>query len=138
MIPDLIDNSTKAEDACVPANNSVGLEYYVVPSFGTVLNQTAAQCISNNRAVVNLSSNQSMYNGSVRTLWAAPNYGYFDSTTIVKPKPDSYMNYINPLSLNVTLSSNQSPMTLLSGDTYSKIEEIFSVFDKSILNQFEQ
>jgi hypothetical protein len=48
------------------------------------------------------------------------------------------MNYINPLSLNVTLSSNQSPMTLLSGDTYTKIEEIFSVFDKSILNQFEQ
>jgi hypothetical protein len=42
------------------------------------------------------------------------------------------LNYINPE------SAIQAPMRLFSGDTYSKIEEIFSVFDKSILNQFEQ
>ena len=133
VIPHLIDDSSKNQSVCVPANNTKGGEYYVIPSYGTTLSQTAAQCVNTiGSTIVDLTYNQSMYNGSVRLLWAAPNYGYFDSLSIRKPSPDSYLNYINPL------SAIQAPMRLYSGDTYSKIEEIFSVFDKSILNQFEQ
>ena len=133
VIPHLIDDSSKNQSVCVPANNTKGGQYYVVPSYGTTLSQTAAQCVNTlGSTIVDLTYNQSMYNGSVRLLWSAPNYGYFDSLSIRKPSPNSYLNYIEPL------SSVQSPMNLYSGDTYSKIEEIFSVFDKSILNQFEQ
>ena len=133
VIPHLIDNSSKNQSVCVPANNTKGGQYYVVPSFGNIVNQTKVQCVNAlGDTIVDLTYNQSMYNGSVRLLWSAPNYGYFDSLSIRKPSPNSYLNYIEPL------SSVQSPMNLYSGDTYSKIEEIFSVFDKSILNQFEQ
>jgi hypothetical protein len=133
VIPHLIDNSSKNQSVCVPANNTKGGQYYVVPSFGNTVNQTKVQCVNSlGDTIVDLTYNQSMYNGSVRLLWSAPNYGYFDSLSIRKPSPNSYLNYIEPL------SSVQSPMNLYSGDTYSKIEEIFSVFDKSILNQFEQ
>jgi len=133
VIPHLIDDSSKNQSVCVPANNTKGGEYYVIPSFGNTVNQTATQCINTiGNTIVDLTYNQSMYNGSVRLLWSAPNYGYFDSLSIRKPSPDSYLNYINPE------RAIQAPMRLLSGNTYSKIEEIFSVFDKSILNQFEQ
>ena len=133
VIPHLIEDSSNNQSVCVPANNTKGVEYYVMPSFGGIINQTQSQCINDvGSTIVDLTYNQSMYNGSVRLLWSAPNYGYFDTYTRVKPNPDSYLNYIDPL------SSNQSPLSFLSGDTYSKIEEIFSVFDKSILNQFEK
>ena len=133
VIPHLMTTSSNGQSVCVPADNTKGTEYYVMPSFGNnIINQTQKQCIdANGDTIVNLTYNQSMYNGSVRLLWSAPNYGYFDTYTKVKPKPDSYLNYIDPL------SSNQSPLSFLSADTYSNIEEIFSVFNKSILNQFE-
>mgnify|MGYP000503048753 CR=1 FL=1 len=132
VIPHLMTTSSNSQSVCVPADNTKGTEYYVIPSFGNIINQTQSQCINNNNTVVDLTYNQSMYNGSVRLLWSAPNYGYFDTYTRVKPKPNSYLNYISPTSLN------QSPLSFLSGDTYSNIEEIFSVFDKSVLNQFEK
>ena len=132
LIPHLVNDSSKNQSVCVPINNTKSGDYYVIPSFGNIINQTTTQCINNGQTVVNLTYNQSMYNGSVRLLWSAPNYGYFDSLSISKPNPDSYLNYIDPL------TSTQSPMSLLSGSTYSKIEEIFSVFNKSALNQFEE
>jgi len=132
VIPHLMDTSNNNQSVCVPANNTKGVEYYVIPSFGGKINQTNSQCINaTGGTIVDLTYNQSMYNGSVRLLWSAPNYGYFDTYTRVKPKPNSYLNYISPTSLN------QSPLSFLSGDTYSNIEEIFSIFNKSILNQFE-
>jgi hypothetical protein len=132
VIPHLMTTSSNSQSECVPADNTKGTEYYVIPSFGNIINQTQKQCINNNNTIVDLTYNQSMYNGSVRLLWSAPNYGYFDTNTRVKPNPDSYLTYINPTSLN------QSPVSFLSTNTYSKIEEIFSVFDKSVLNQFEK
>jgi len=134
VIPHLMTTSSNSQSVCVPTNNTKGTEYYVIPSFGNnIINQTQSQCINAiGDTIVDLTYNQSMYNGSVRLLWSAPNYGYFDTYTRVKPKPNSYLNYISPTSLN------QSPLSFLSGDTYSNIEEIFSVFDKSVLNQFEK
>jgi hypothetical protein len=120
---------------CDPKDNTVGSEYFVVPSFGTSFNQTTDSCIKNQTTVpttvVDLTNNSSVFNGSVRCLWSAPNYGYFDNNQIEYPEPDSYINLI-------TTGNTQTPFHFLNGDNYTKIEEIFSVFDKKILDSFEQ
>jgi hypothetical protein len=120
---------------CDPISNTRGTDYFVVPSFGNTLNQSEIACVTNlttgNNTVVNLTSNPSVYNGSVRTLWSAPNYGYFDSNQIAYPQPDSYINLISS-------GETQSPLYFLNDDNYTKIEEIFSVFEKKILDSFEQ
>ena len=41
--------------------------------------------------IFDLSGNTSMYNGSVRLFWTAPNYGYFDNSKVVKPLPTKYL-----------------------------------------------
>jgi hypothetical protein len=119
---------------CNPKDNTVGDEYYVIPSFGTPYNQTFDSCITGQTTSpgtkVNVSSNPSVFNGSVRCLWSAPNFGYFDNNQIAFPQPDSYLNFI-------TTGDSQSPVTLLTQDDYTKIEEVFSVFEKKILDQFE-
>jgi hypothetical protein len=125
----VIENNTVN---CNPTQNTTSYDYFIVPSFGSEINQIKYNCIENNQTVVNLTYNQSMYNGSVRLLWNAPNYGYFDNDQVVKPQPDSYMNKI------LTDTNQQAPFRLLDVDEYSKIDDIFSVFDKSILDQFEQ
>jgi hypothetical protein len=120
---------------CNPVSNTKGIDYYVVPSFGNPLNQTQISCVDNLTTdpitKVDLTSNPNVYNGSVRTLWSAPNYGYFDSNQIAYPQPDSYINLINN-------GETQTPLYFLNGDNYTKIEEIFSVFEKKILDSFEQ
>ena len=119
---------------CNPKDNTVGDEYFVIPSFGTPYNQTFNSCIggetTNLSTKVNLSNNTSVFNGSVRCLWSAPNFGYFDNNQIVFPQPDSYLNFI-------TTGDSQSPVSLLTKDDYTKIEEVFSVFEKKILDKFE-
>ena len=119
---------------CNPKDNTVGDEYFVIPSFGTTFNQTQNTCILNQNTIpttkVNLTNNPNVFNGSVRCLWSAPNYGYFDNNQITYPQPDSYLNFI-------VTNGTQSPMHLLTEDGYTKIEEIFSVFDKKVLDRFE-
>jgi len=120
---------------CNPVSNTKGTDYFIVPSFGNSLNQSEVACVGDlttgYNTKVDLTSNPNVYNGSVRTLWSAPNYGYFDSNQIAYPQPDSYINLINS-------GSTQSPLYFLNGDNYTKIEEIFSVFEKKILDSFEQ
>jgi hypothetical protein len=132
----LLSSSNYYSDVnCNPVSNTKGADYYVVPSFGNPLNQSNIACVDNLTTdpitKVNLTSNPNVYNGSVRTLWSAPNYGYFDSNQIAYPQPDSYINLINN-------GETQSPLYFLNGNNYTKIEEIFSVFEKKILDSFEQ
>ena len=131
MVPNL---GAEIDTDCNPKNNTKGATYFVIPSFGTNLNQTRNELIEGQTSTpttsINLTSNTSVYNGSIRCLWSAPNYGYFNNDKIVYPQPDSYINRINP-------SGAESPFSLLNTDEYSKIEEMFSVFDKKILDQFE-
>ena len=119
---------------CNPKDNTKDDDYFVIPSFGTSFNQTATSCISNQTTIpetkVNLTNNPNLYNGSVRCLWAAPNFGYFDSNQLAFPQPDSYLNFITP-------EDNQTPLHFLTEDKYTKIEEVFSVFEKKILDSFE-
>jgi hypothetical protein len=119
---------------CSPNDNTKGEDYFVVPSFGTPFNQTIDSCVINQTTTattkVDLTSNPNMYNGTVRCLWSAPNYGYFDSNQLAFPEPDSYLNLI-------TNGSNQTPLYFLTQNDYTKIEEVFSVFEKKILDSFE-
>ena len=132
LIPDLVPQDGVD---CNPKNNTKPVNYFVVPSFGTELNQTINSCFTGTTtslgSVVPITSNRSVFNGSVRSLWSAPNYGYFDSTQIAFPNPDSYLTSINT-------GNTQSPLYFLNTDRYSKIEEVFSVFEKKILDSFEQ
>lgn len=132
VLPNGLDDITTEGSKCNPNQNTTNDRYYVVPSFGSQFNQVNVECISGGAPVCSFLNNPSIYNGSVRLLWSAPNYGYFDNGQIEKPQPDSYVNKIN------AGSEQQSAFKMLMDDDYSKIEEIFSVFDKSILDKFEQ
>ena len=132
LLPDL---TPETDINCNPKNNTKSAEYFIVPSFGTPYNQTADSCLTNATTSpvtkVSLSSNSSVYNGSVRCLWSAPNYGYFDNTQIAFPSPESYLTLINT-------EDTQTPIYFLNVNEYSKIEETFSVFEKKILDNFEE
>ena len=131
IVPNGLGNDTGNGAECNPSDNTSSDRYYIVPSFGGNINQVKTECISNNQPICELLNNQSMYNGSVRLLWDVPNYGFFNNDGFVKPQPDSYVNKID------VTSKQQSPFKLLVNDEYTKIEEVFSVFDKSILDKFE-
>jgi hypothetical protein len=131
VLPNNTFDPTDVGNVCNPSNNTTTLKYYVVPSFGSQINQVKSECLVANAPVCPFIDNPSIYNGSVRLLWSSPNYGYFKNSDISRPQPDSYLNKIE------TGTKQQSPFNLLNGVDYSKIEEIFSVFDKSVLDKFE-
>ena len=131
ILPNNTFDPTDVGNVCNPSNNTTALKYYVVPSFGSQINQVKSECLVANVPVCPFIDNPSIYNGSVRLLWSSPNYGYFNNSQISRPQPDSYVNKIE------TGIKQQSPFKLLNNFNYSKIEEIFSVFDKSILDKFE-
>ncbi len=132
VLPNNVEDPLSVGNVCNPTNNTTASRYYVVPSFGSQINQVSTECLVNGVPVCPFTDNPSIYNGSVRLLWSVPNYGYFNNTEISKPQPDSYVNKIK------TGNEKQSAFRLLMDEDYSKIEEIFSVFDKSILDKFEQ
>jgi hypothetical protein len=128
LVPEL---SIEPEKGCDTKDNTRGLSYFVIPSFGSGINQTKQECVVASQTVVPITSNSSVFNGSVRGLWSSPNYGYFDNSQIRYPNPDEYVTYIESSNLP------QSPFSLLNSNDYTKIEEIFSVFEKRILDTFE-
>jgi hypothetical protein len=132
ILPDNLIDFVASSGTCSPNQNTTGVNYFIVPSFGSSINQVNVECLQNNNQIAPILNNTSVYNGSVRLLWSAPNYGYFDNNQIVKPQPDSYVNQI------LTGNTKQAPFKLLLENNYSNIEEVFSVFDKSILDKFEQ
>ena len=132
VLPNNTFDPTDVGNVCNPSNNTTAVKYYVVPSFGSEINQVKNECLVNNIPVCPFINNPSIYNGSVRLLWSSPNYGYFKNSEISRPLPDSYINKIE------TGTKQQSSFKLLNDFDYSKIEEIFSVFDKTILDKFEQ
>ena len=135
VIPSKIKNNFIDPNNCIPPDNTVeNVDCFILPSFGCNLNQAAVELVLNLNTtpvtVQNLTNNQAMYNGSARFLWPASNYGYFDNSLITKPAPDSYLMKIDPT------SSDISPLNLST--EYSKIEEIFSVFDAKTLDIIEK
>ena len=132
VLPDNVIDPFTFSGTCSPNQNTTSSRYFIVPSFGSPINQVNTECLQNNVQVSEFINNPSIYNGSVRLLWSAPNYGYFNNDEIAKPNPDAYINKIN------TGNVKQSAFKLLIDNEYSNIEEIFSVFDKGILDKFEQ
>jgi len=117
-------------------NTLDGEHSFILPSQGSRLNQTKFECFKTieGQSVLETEvfNNQAMFNGSVRTFWTAPNYGYFDSSKVVKPNPEQYLKTI------FSGKSQQQNFSINSGTTeYTPISEMFSVFEKEVLDLFE-
>ena len=106
---------------------------YVLPSFGSNVNQAKQECFNNNGSVkIDISNNPALHNGAVRLFWKAPNYGYFDNSKLAKPQPDEYIREI------FTNDEEQQNFGIFGDPTkYSKISELFTTFTPEILDQFE-
>jgi hypothetical protein len=123
-----------------------GNNSFIIPSNGSLINQTKDELIVNNQLRGNFINNSPMYNGSVRLLWSAPNYGYYDNSKVIKPNPQQRLKQIfNENETNSVFTGGfttlpKTPQNFsINGivEQYSNIEEIFSVFEKDILDLFE-
>jgi len=77
----------------------------------------------------------SIFNGGVRSLWNVSNFGYFDNNIIGQPTPDEYLKIVK------NDQQVQEPFSLTNTTNqygYANIEEIFSVFNKDLLDEFEK
>lgn len=106
--------------------------YFVLPSFGSNVNQAKFEAFKNGNMKVELSNNPAMFNGSVRLFWNAPQYGWFDNSKVLKNDPATYLKKI---------FFNQADQQNFSingkGSDYSNFEELFTTFDTSVLDIFE-
>jgi hypothetical protein len=121
----------------VTVDTSDGNFEYPIPSNGSLINQTFNECFEgdtdNAKLVIEVSGNYAMYDGSVRGMWACPNYGYFDISKLSKPGPNKYIKYVN------NDSEEQENYSLNSDELgYDLISELFSAFDKNALDSFEK
>lgn len=108
--------------------------FFLMPSQGSVINQTNNECFNaDGTQKIEVIGNNAVYNGSVRLFWEAPNYGYFDVSKIVAPSPSQYLKQV--LS-GQSLQENFSFNGQTSG--YTDIGEMFGVFEKEVLDIFEQ
>jgi len=107
----------------------------LIPSFSTNYNQISSECFKQSTTGNTLTltqevfNNSAVYNGSARTFWTAPNYGYFELQSITKPNYNEYFKQI------FTGDSKQNAVKF--GQTYTKIEDVFGTFKKEILDSFE-
>jgi hypothetical protein len=106
--------------------------YYVMPSFGTNINQTKDEAFKNGQMKTELSGNNAMFNGSVRLFWNAPQYGWFDNSKVIKNDPETYLKTI----LN---EQKDQQNFIISGDKkdYTNFEELFTTFNTKTLDYFE-
>jgi hypothetical protein len=120
----------------VDVNSKDGVSTFLFPSHASLINQTFNECFEQKadgtKIKFEVKSNNAMYNGSVRLFWAAPQYGYFDLSKITKPTPEEYLKKI----FNDT--DTQENYSLNGPLGYSKISEMFSVFEKETLDEFEK
>jgi len=116
----------------VLVDDNTGRNQYVFPSQGSNYNQVQNECFENGQIKVEVNNNASMYNGSVRMFWASPHFGYFDLSKLTKPSPSEYLKTI------FFDKEEQDNFTLNGSVNYTKISEIFSVFEKEILDQLEE
>ncbi len=131
LLPDSITPSVPNTVVCDEPPTTPTYQYYVIPSFGSQMNQVNSACFSTTGLLTQeLYNNEALFNGSVRAFWSLPNYGYYDNQTIYRPGTGSYMFDENNLLGNV-------PFELIQTNEYSKIDDVFSVFDKQILDILE-
>lgn len=106
---------------------------YIVPSFGSNINQLQVELFKNNGQVsITPYSNSAVFDGSIRGFLSCPNYGYFDNNQIDRPSPDKYIKNI------FSAQSQQESISFNKQNGYVNIEEILGVFDKNIMDLFEK
>ena len=128
-----------------------GEDYFITPSFGSSFNQTKYECFKGpdgqQKLKTEVKDNPAVFNGSVRAFWPLPNYGYFDNNRLSINYPNEYLKTIlktskkqENFSLNGDTDGNVlfGPFTLSSRDIYTSIEEVFSVFERQVLDLFEE
>jgi len=105
---------------------------YVMPSFGTNINQTKDEAFKNGQMKTELSGNNAMFNGSVRLFWNAPQYGWFDNSKVIKNDPETYLKKI----LN---EQKDQQNFIISGEKkdYTNFQELFTTFNTKTLDYFE-
>jgi hypothetical protein len=111
---------------------------YFLPSIGGKQeNLTQFECFkdskTNPKLTLSIIDNSSMYNGSVNCLIDSVPRGFFDNGAVQKPLHSGYLKKIDTetdspqesFSINPTLNS------------YSSMEELFSIFETDTLDEFE-
>ena len=112
-------------------------DYFITPSFGLSFNQTKYECFSGpagqEKIKTEVKNNPAVFNGSVRMFWSMPNYGYFDNNRLGINSPDEYLK-------SMILDKPNQENFSLNGDItkYTKIDEVFSIFEKRVLDLFEE
>jgi hypothetical protein len=104
-----------------PIIDKVNKVFFPVPSCGGIpLNQANYECFNSlNTLTIEMKDNPSVYNGTIRSFWGAPQFGYFNNDLVTKPKHYEFLNRA-------------------VGDVYySTIETLFACFDKKTLDKFE-
>lgn len=130
VIPDTIPESNPNITSCSLNATTPQTNYYILPSFGSQQNEIKFKCFNSVGTLTEpLYNNSSIFNGSVRTFWSLPNYGYFDTTNIVRPSIESYFTTKNTLGASAFKFSNTND--------YAEFEEVFTVFEKSVLDLME-
>jgi len=131
LVPSSIEPSEPGKLVCNDAPTTPRVNYFVLPSFGSNFNEVNEACFNGaGQLTQELSFNDSLYNGTVRTFWKAPNYGYFNNNIIVRPQVDAYMNLIPAV-------GKVDAFRLLSTGNYSKFDDMFTVFERSVFDKME-
>ena len=136
IIPDGIPTTDPNLSVCDDTPSTPQVNYYILPSFGTELNEVRESCFTiQGVQTQDLYNNSSVFNGSVRLFWKLPNYGFFDSNDIVRPAYDEYLNLVPLLGTVPAFDLKNAAQVLTS--PYSKIDDMFSVFERSVLDKLE-
>lgn len=110
----------------------------IIPSSGYLkFTQAQRECLNaQGKLTQNIDiNNKSIQNGNVRSLWSASNNGYFNNQWVKKPKTTEYIKLID------NDKNQQNAFNLIntsSDDDYKSIEEIFAIFSKEMLDEFER
>lgn len=133
LIPANLEYSA-ATQQCNPPIVSQIQRLYIMPSFGSNINEAEPALVNPGGLQKDYTfvGNNAVFNGSARLFWSSSNFGYFDNSQIKQPKFDEYINIYQPT------SEETAPFRFSHLENYMKIEEIFGVFEKAILDRFEE
>ena len=133
LLPANLEFSAVTQECKPPLVSNIE-RLYIVPSFGANINESSPALVnpSGMENGYTFVGNKSVFNGSARLFWSSSNFGYFDTSKIKQPKYDEYINVYQPN------ANEMVPFRFSEMEDYMKIEEIFGVFEKEILDRFEE
>ena len=126
------------EDTTGMYDNSIGeSRIFVIPSAGGL--EFSQYKFENTNGVTGIFqktptqvlSDQTLYDGSARSLWGSSNFGFFNNSLVKKPSYKEYLKVVD------NENEYQDPFTITYDTDYSNIEELLSVFPKKLLDIFE-